>query len=108
MNTHITGLNAADKIEACVQNRCETLSERSEKLREATISGKSGRLLWTIAEASEDFATEECYRKCERPLAIFENWVLNTTEMQLSRYLTCLQETPNYDHPTHETYEAVK
>lgn len=64
--------------------------------------------MWSIREANEDFAMEECIRKCERPLDVFNNWVFHTTETYLARYLLCLQDSPNFEHPTHETYEAVK
>ena len=38
-NSHLEGLNAGPKVEACVKNRCGPLEEKSEKLRD--MEGRS-------------------------------------------------------------------
>ena len=45
---------------------------------------------------------------CERPLEVYNNWVLHTTEVFLARFLLCLQSCPNYATPNMQTYTAVE
>ena len=80
MSTRFTNyfdeINGPAKIEACIETRCKTLEERSLKLRGMSEDGKilkshESKLLWTIKDAKEEFAHEECHRICEYPLDIF-------------------------------------
>ena len=101
---------AEQRVEACIQNRCADLEKRSIKLRERGVRGAvpGQRLLWTINEANEDFALQECLLKCERPLAVFEMWAEHAGETYLARFMSCLETVPNIDNPSTQTIDSVK
>ena len=102
---------ADQKVEACIQNRCGDMEKRSIQLRERGVLGTATAgqpLLWSIKEANDDFVLQDCYAKCERPLAVFNGWAEHAGETYLARFMSCLESVQSIDNPSAETINSVK